>query len=309
MTTLVPALVFVAAIAALIKGSAWFTDAAERLSRRLGISPFLIGLTVVSIGTSLPELASSVAAVLAGDSSIVAGNVVGSNIANILLVLGAGAILAGSLSTTWEHRDTDFAFLFGATFLFILFALDGAIVALEAVFLIACYPVYLAYLSRNRERDSLRRTKKDGRWFRHIILPFIAGGALIYLGSEYTVKSIIIIASLTGVSSGVIAVTAVALGTSLPELAVTVTAALRHEQALALGNIFGSNVFNLLGVTGVAGLFGTLVIPPALLSFGIPVLFAATALLYLVTLNRKVTRWGGVGLFLLYIFFIAFFFV
>jgi len=309
MTLLLWILVFAISIAVLLKGSEWLTDAAVLLSRNLGISTFLIGLTVVSIGTSLPELASSVAAVLAGDSSIVAGNVVGSNIANILLVLGLGAIIAGSLSTRWEHRDTDFAFLFGATFLFILFALDGTIIALEAAFLLAFYLVYLVYLSRNHTHRISRAGKKISHWALRIAFPLVAGGALVYLGAKYTIKSVLAIASLTGVSSSVIAVTAVALGTSLPELMVTIVAVVRHEHGIALGNIFGSNVFNLLGVAGLTGLVGQLVIPSKLLSFGIPVMIAATVLLYLSTLNWKVTRWEGTGLFLLYVFFIAFFFV
>ena len=292
-------LIFIASLAVLVKGSDWFTEAAERLSHKLGISPFIIGVTVVSVGTSLPELASSIAAVLVGKSEIVIGNVVGSNIANILLVLGLGAVVAGKITTKWELRQVDFPVLFAATFLLVLMCLDGAFTLFEALFMLAGYVIYLDYLHSKDKRGKKREVEGA------IIAPLLAGGVLIYLGARFTIESVIGIASATGIPSSIIAVTAVALGTSLPELFVTVTAALKGKSDLALGNIIGSNIFNLFAVMGLTGLFGTLIIPTTIL-WSLGMLLIATFMLYFVTAKDKtVTRWEGWLLLLLYAFFVV----
>ncbi|MBR9692426.1 calcium/sodium antiporter [Candidatus Woesearchaeota archaeon] len=297
-------LIFIISLAVLVKGSDWFTEAAEKLSHKLGISPFIIGVTVVSVGTSLPELASSIAAVLAGKSEIVIGNVLGSNIANILLVLGLGAVIAGKISTKWELRQVDFPVLFAATFLLVLMCLDGAFTLFEALFMLAGYAIYLNYL-HNKNKKKVKKQKVTGP----IWIPLLAGGVLIYVGARFTVESVIGIASATGIPNDIIAVSAVALGTSLPELFVTVTAALKGKHDLALGNILGSNIFNLFAVMGITGLFGTLLIPSTML-WSLAMLVIATFMLYFVTSKDKtVTRWEGWLLLLLYAFFVVRLFV
>lgn len=311
MAPLIPwLLVFVVAIVLLVKGSDWFTEGAERLGVRYGISSFVIGVTIVSIGTSLPELASSIAAVLHGETVIVAGNVIGSNIANILCILGLGAILAGHLTTKRDLVKVDLPFLFGGTFLLILMALNGSFTWYEAVILLFGYGVYLHFLfHRGGHKDSsitpaMRKGAKEP-FFSRALLPLLVGGVLIYLGADWTVRSVIKIAELTGVASVVIATTAVALGTSLPELFVTVMAGLRGKHEIAIGNIIGSNIFNVYGIMGIAGLMGTLPIAGSTLTFALPMLVAATFMLYLVTANRTITKWEGWSLFILYTFFIG----
>ncbi len=295
-------LLFLAGIAALLKGANWFTEAAERLAHRYAISPYIIGVTVVSVGTSLPELASSIAAVLHGEAAIVAGNVIGSNIANSLLVLGAGAAIAGGLTTAWDLRKVDFPLLFGATFLLALMAWNGSFTRVEACFMLVGLAIYLHYLSRQRPVGP--RPKRRTAWPR-ILLPLAGGGLLIYLGADWTVRGVIGAAALTGIPSGVIATTAVALGTSLPELLVTAMAALKGKQELAIGNVMGSNLFNILGIMGIAGLFGSIPVGPELLAFALPVLGGATFMLYTVTNDGRITRWEGLTLILLYAFFVV----
>lgn len=306
--------VFVVAIALLVKGSDWFTEGAERLGVRFGVSPFIIGVTVISIGTSLPELASSVAAVLHGEAIIVAGNVIGSNIANILLILGLGAIFAGHLTTKRDLGKVDIPILFGGTFLLVLMSLNGSFAWYEALILLFGYAVYLHFLFRSGEHidetitPAMRKEAKE-RLLARIILPLLGGGLLIYFGADWTVRSVIAIAELTGVTSAVIATTAVALGTSLPELFVTVMAGLKGKHEIAIGNIVGSNIFNVYGIMGIAGLFGTLPIAGSLLTFALPMLVVATFMFHLVMGNRTITKWEGWTLLLLYAFFIVRIFV
>lgn len=308
-TLLLWILVFIASLSALIKGADWFTEAAERFSLKFNISPYIIGVTIVSIGTSLPELASSIAAVLKGEGVIVAGNVIGSNIANSLLVLGVGAVIAGKLTTKWNLRKVDFPLLFGATFLLGLMSWKGSFSWFDALFMLFGLVVYLHYLLvKHRSGDFaevLPAPKQGEGLFIHIILPFLGGLLLIIFGAKYTVEAVVSLATLINISAGAIAASAVALGTSLPELFVTVVAARKHAYEIAIGNVMGSNLFNIFGIMGIAGLFGTITFTSQLLTFALPVLLAATFMFYLVTSDKNVSRWEGWALILLYLFFIV----
>lgn len=302
-------LIFILGLTVLIKGADWFTIAAEKVALRFRISPYIVGVTIVSIGTSLPELASSIAAVIQGDSAIVAGNVIGSNIANSLLVLGVGAVIAGRLTTKWDLRRVDFPLLFGATFLLALMAWNGSFNWTEACFMLFGLGIYLHYLYckhlSGEFAEELPKPAKNERVLRHIILPLLIGAVMIYFGAEWTVKAVIDLATLTGISSSIIATTAVALGTSLPELMVTVMAARKGKYEIAIGNVMGSNLFNIFGIMGISGLFGTLVVRPELLTFALPVLVGATFMFYFVTNDKEISRWEGWTLILLYTFFVA----
>lgn len=301
-------LVFITSIVALIKGSDWFTKAAEGLSQRLKISPYIIGVTVVSIGTSLPELASSITAVIQHQGDIVAGNVIGSNIANSLLVLGVGAIVAGKLRTKWDLRKVDFPLLFGGTFLLFLMSLNGTFSRIEALFMLFGLGVYLHYLYRQHKNGAFDEEISKGGLTDHpwIITALLFIGTLfIIVGAKYTVESVVHIASLTGFSTGVIATTAVALGTSLPELMVTIMAGLHGKYELAIGNVMGSNLFNIFGIMGISGLIGPILVGPQLLKLALPVLIGATFMFYFVMSDKNISRWEGWTLVLLYVFFIA----
>lgn len=287
-------IIFIVALVALIKGSNWFTDASEEIGLWMGLSPFLIGVTIVSIGTSLPELASSIAAVLKGSSDIVLGNVVGSNIANTLFVLGLAALITDKLKTKKFSKDI---IIVGAVSLLILiFSINGIISLIESIILIGLFITYLIYVLKGKK---VKTKKHKITWKAPVIL--IIGILFVTLGAKFLIDAVIIIATNLGVSSAVIGATAVAFGTSLPEAFVTITACLRGKKNIAIGNIIGSNIFNILAITGIAGLFGKLIVETTVLVIALPTLIIATIILWWVTKNKSISRIEGVVMLIIYI--------
>jgi cation:H+ antiporter len=299
--------VLAVSLAVLIKASDWFTATAERLGLALGMAPFLVGVTVVSVGTSLPELASSVLAVVEGASEIVAGNVVGSNIANLLLILGLAAIIDGHIRVKFELVHVDLPFLAGSAFFLALVLWDGRVGTLEAVLSLAGLGIYLWYALSGRppgdaEAPDLQAPRPA--WLRSGLI--LAGSAgLIYLGADYTVLAAVEVAGHIGIGPELIAASVIALGTSLPELAVTVTAARRGRTELAVGNVLGSNVFNAFGVIGVSGLVGPVAVPDSITGFALPVMLIATLMTFFMIMETEMTKWEGWLLILFYVYFIG----
>lgn len=300
--------VLAVALAALVKASDWFTDAAERVGLAFGMPTFIVGVTIMALGTSLPELVSSVLAVLRDASEIVAGNVVGSNNANLLLILGTAAVLGGGLRIDFGLVSVDLPFLAGSGFFLALALWDGGVGRFEAVLLLLGLVLYLCYALMSDHGDPDGRAAADPECRRTLarsVVKLLASGALIYAGAEYTVQAVVRIAGLVGVGSEIIAASVVALGTSLPELMVTIAAARRGRPELAVGNLLGSNVFNAFAVVGVSGLVGPLVVPATLLSFAVPLMVLATVLAVFMTMEREVSKWEGWLLILLYVYFIG----
>jgi cation:H+ antiporter len=254
---------------------------AVNLSLRLGIPAFLVGMTVVAFGTSAPELLVSVQAVLAGAGGLALGNVVGSNIANILLVMGAPALLAPVLLGRESLRD--FSIMIGATLLFIALAFTGVIGLWQALVLLAVFGLFMAdSIIRGRkariELDDLEGA--DPNLHGPKIALFLALGLIgLPIGAQLLVTGAVDIAEALGVSDVVIGLTIVAIGTSLPELATTLMAALRREGGVALGNILGSNLFNLLLILGVAGVIGPMTVPAEMLRLDLWVMLGAALVL------------------------------
>ena len=316
-TILLWSCVFVVSLVALIKASDYFTDAAEKIGLSLRLSSFLIGVTIVAIGTSIPELVSSIIAAGSGHGELVTGMVVGSNIARILLVLGVAAIIGRKLAITHELISVDLPFLLGSAFLVTFMMWDGVFAPLEALICLLLLFAYLSYTVVSEERSDPEIAKEmrsevkelrsevrhdENRWVPWVVL--VISGAFIYLGARFTVSSVINLAQTISVSSHVIAVTAMGLGTSLPELSVTIQAARKHKAEIAVGNLLGSNIFNSFGVMGVpAVLFGGLAIPSEVFSFGLPVMIAATFLYLFMTQDKKITKWEGYLLVGFYAFF------
>jgi cation:H+ antiporter len=298
-------LILMAALAVLIQASSWFTGAAERIGRALGMPIFLIGVTIVAVGTSLPELVASIIAVTRGASEVVTGNVVGSNIANLLLILGLAGVIAGRFRIGYDVAGVDLPFLAGSTFLLVLMLWDGEVGRGEAVLGLLGIGIYFGYaLSSGVRGDSEGAGADDGRpptsrWWRWGLI-LVGSGGLIYLGAHYTVEAVIELSTLLGIGREVIAASAVALGTSLPEVAVTVVATRRGRPELAVGNVLGSNVFNAFAVIGVSGLVGPLLVPASLLDLAVPTLVAATVLTVFMIMENELTRWEGWLLLLLY---------
>lgn len=304
--------IFVVSLFVLIKSSDYFVDSAEKIAIFFKLSPFIIGVTVVSLGTSLPELISSIIAVLQGTSEIVIGNVVGSNIANIFLVLGFCAVIGKNLKIDYDILDIDLPLLVGSAFLLGWTILDGVFTWKDGILCLLGLIIYLMYTLQAKHPEDIidkdikkiqKEKKKKFEW-KYVFFIFVSG-VFLYLGARYTVDSIVNISQILGVGEEIIAVTAVALGTSLPELMVSFNAAKKGKPEIAVGNILGSNIYNSFAVMGIPALIGPLVIPQNIITFSLPMMLVATFLYVLMTQNKRISRWEGYTLLLFYVFFIG----
>ncbi|MBO6016032.1 MAG: calcium/sodium antiporter, partial [Lachnospiraceae bacterium] len=281
----------------LIKGADWFVDGAGSLAEKFGIPQLVIGLTIVALGTSAPEAAVSISAAFKGVADITIGNVVGSNIINVLIILGLTATIRPLLvqKSTFAY-EIPFVILISGV-MFGLGYLKGKLTRVDGVIFWALLIVYLLYLLRMAKSGEAEiETAGEKTWPVWKMLLFIVIGiALIVLGSNVTVDAATAIAKVFGVSDRIIGLTIVALGTSLPELMTSVTAAIKGKADIAIGNIVGSNIFNILFVVGTTAL----ITPVAYASnFRIDsiVMIAAAVLLWLCVLGKqhKLRRWGGI---------------
>jgi len=257
---------------------------AVNLALRLGIPALIVSLTVVAFGTSAPELLVSVKSVLGGAPGLALGNVVGSNTANVLLVLGIPALLTGLAATSDTRRE--YLIMLAATALFIALCFAGPMTWWHGVVLLAGLALFLldglrtarAHRKSLDDIEDLEDADPDMAWWR-VILYLVLGIVGLPLGATLLVDSATAIASAYGVSETVIGLTLVAVGTSLPELATTVMAAIRRQADVAVGNVIGSNIFNLLGIIGIAVLVGPIPVDPEFLSFDLWVMLAASVIL------------------------------
>lgn len=299
-------LLFIAGLAALVIGAEALVRGASRLALTLGISPLVVGLTIVAFGTSAPEVAVAVGASLEGRTDIAMGNVVGSNIFNVLFILGLSALIT-PLAVAVQIVRQEVPIMVGASLLVLVFALDGRIGASDAAMLaglLLAYTVFLVVQSRRETQASRDAYQGDeparaGGWDAHWavqLLLMAIGLALLVLGSGWLVEAATVFAKALGVSDLVIGLTIVAAGTSMPEVATSVMAAIRGQRDIAVGNVVGSSTFNLLGCLGLAGLVSAdgLSVAPALLNFDIWVMLAtAFACLPVFLTGREIARWEG----------------
>lgn len=271
------------------------------LAFRLGIPPLIVGLTVVAFGTSAPELMVSVAAVLDNAPAIALGNVIGSNIANVFLVLGLPALIATIHTHPRETRQS-YLIMIGASALFIALCFLGPIRTPHALVLLAALAAMIWGQVRNalahRAGAALDEGETDPGLSTGKIALFLALGLIgLPLGADFLVKGATNIALAAGISEAVIGLTLVAIGTSLPELATSLTAALKGRTDLAMGNVIGSNIFNLLGIIGIAGLVGPLPVPEMMLRFDLWVMLGAALLMAPFAMRGvAITRGLGLGL-------------
>jgi len=276
---------------------------AVNLSLRLGIPALLVGMTVVAFGTSAPELLVSVRAAIEDAGGLALGNVVGSNIANILLVLGAPALI--SAMAVGHDITRDYAIMIGASLLFIAVAFTGQIGTWQALVLLGAFALFMADSIRRGLKSRVEPEELEGAdpgisWPK-ITIFLVLGCIGLPLGANFLVTGATAIATDLGVSDALIGLTLVAIGTSLPELAATVMAAIRREGGVALGNIVGSNLFNLLFILGTAGLFGTMVVPPEMFRLDLWVMLGASLVLApFIWRKAPITRAWGVVLLLGY---------
>lgn len=279
----------------LVKGADWFVDGAAGIAEKFGIPHLVVGLTIVAMGTSAPEAAVSITAALKGNAAITIGNVVGSNILNVLVILGlTAAITAVPVAASTVKIEIPFTLLVTAL-LWIMGSTGNVVGFLEGVILWTVFVGYLGYLFWMTMKDKAAEgSEKEQKPVWKLVLFTLIGMALIILGSDVTVDAATEIALVLGMSQRFIGLTIVALGTSLPELVTSVSAARKGEADIAIGNIIGSNLFNILFVVGTTALITPVVFEPVFL---IDTLIAAAAVIFLwlsVLRRRILFRTSGI---------------
>jgi cation:H+ antiporter len=303
----VTALLFIAALVLLVVGGEVLVRGAARLATGVGVTPLVIGLTVVAFGTSAPELAVSLRAAFAGQSDLAVGNVVGSNIFNVLFILGVSAIIV-PLAVSEQLVRIDIPVMVGVSAIVMLFGLNGHIGRIEAGCLALLLVAYLwlqFHLSRRAPPPAAAQPETSqpetsppeatGHVLVNLLL-IVAGLALLTLGSTWLVRSATAIATAFGVTHLVIGLTIVAAGTSLPEVVTSIVAGLRGQRDIAIGNVIGSNIFNLLAVLGFTGVIAPagLAVPASALSMDIPVMLAVAVLCLPIFIGYSINRWEGI---------------
>jgi len=259
MEIFIQSLILLFSVFALWIGALWTVDSASRIAQKLGISELVIGLTIVALGTSSPEFAVTITAALRGQADISVGNIVGSNVFNLGFILGGVAIVR-AIQTDTKLVFRDGFILIGTSVVLLFFMWDSTLAAYEGMILIAILLVYLVLLFVRKETLEDEVPSGSFRWFD--ILKLIGGLVLIVGGGHWLVKSATLLAQGMGVSEWVISVTIVAAGTSAPELATSLTAVIKGKHGLSAGNLIGSDLFNLLGVLGVAAILNPLTVTP-----------------------------------------------
>ena len=254
MNLLVQVLLLVVGFVMLVKGADWFVEGVAGIAEKFGIPQLVIGLTIVAMGTSAPEAAVSITSAMKGSADITVGNVVGSNIMNILVILGVTAVIS-TLAVQKSTIRYEIPFMLVVSVVFLLFGMSGKkIDFIEGVILWALFIVYLIYLLVMARKNKEEIPEEKSRPVIVLLLLGIIGAVLVIWGADVVVDSASAIASYFGMSERFIGLTIVAFGTSLPELVTSITAALKKKADIAIGNIVGSNIFNILFVCGTTAL-------------------------------------------------------
>jgi cation:H+ antiporter len=300
-TTLI---LFALGFAGLMLGGELLVRGASRLAAAAGIPPLIVGLTVVAFGTSSPEIAVMAQAAFGGQSGLIIGNVVGSNIANVLLILGLSA-MATPLIVPRRLIRLEVPLMILVSLVMLLVALDGRVTKLEGLILCSGFLTHLLFMLRE-QRGAAQASQNDANggnrswknWLWNALLVF-AGLALLVIGSNWLVEGAVALARALGVSELILGLTIIAIGTSLPEMATSIIAGLRGARDIAVGNIIGSNIFNILAGLGLTALIAPsgVQVSQAALRFDIPVMIAAAvACLPIFYIGHRISRWEG-GLF------------
>lgn len=286
----------------LIKGADWFVEGASKIADKLGIPQLVIGLTIVAMGTSAPETAVSISAALKGSADIAVGNVVGSNILNILIILGITSIII-PLSVQKSTIKYEIPFMIVISVIFAVLGLTDEVIGIgDGLILIGLFIVYLVYLLRMAKKgqatveevEEVEEAGKQDSVIKMIAL-IIIGGVLIVIGSNVSVDAATALATIFGMDEKLIGLTIVALGTSLPELVTSVTAGIKGKADIAIGNIVGSCIYNILFVIGVSSLITPVIYQASFLVDSIVcVATAVVLLLFVLNKENKLKRWGGI---------------
>ncbi|MFN3390291.1 MAG: sodium:calcium antiporter [Meiothermus ruber] len=293
-------LTLLASLAVLLGAARLLTQSSERIGLAVGLSSFMVGVIIVGVGTSLPELVTGLFSVHQGVSEIVSGNVLGANVSNLLLILGVSTVFSvlRPVYLGEAYIAIDLHFLVGSAFVLGVVMFDGVVGRVEGLCLLAVYGVYVAYLLKEGSSDSKGETRTSIAPRDLLLVALSAVG--IYFGAEWTVGSLQGLATGLGVPTAIVAVTILALGTTLPELVVSIGAARQGKASLAVGNILGSCVFNALVVVGAGAIYGTVQAPPELTGFALPFAVGASLLFYLLVQDRRISSWEGMLFLVMY---------
>lgn len=293
MEIVIQLLFLAAGFVLLVKGADWFVEGAAGIADKFGIPQLVIGLTIVAMGTSAPEAAVSITAALKGSAAITIGNVVGSNILNILIILGITAVIT-PIAVAESTVFVEIPYMVFITLLLLFFGYTGNEINFwEGVLLWVAFLVYLAYLFYMAKKNKAADEKQQDMPLWKLLVCTVVGLVLVVWGSDVTVNAASAIASILGMSERFIALTIVALGTSLPELFTSVSAARKGKADIAIGNIVGSNVFNILFVVGTTALITPVVFEPEFVSDMLIAAEAGVLLWLCVFRNKKLERFGG----------------
>jgi len=307
LTLLFWILIFIVSLFFLIKASDYFITSSENIGVYLKFPPIVIGIIILSIGTSLPELISSIFAVLKSSSEIVIGTVIGSNIANLFLVLGILAVVSKNLFINKKFIQKDVPFFIATSLLLFLVVFNGFVSIFETLILLFIFVIYIIYTIKEIDLSQTIVEKKPLKKevLKNIFI-FVLSIVVIYFGAKYLIDATISLSEILNIGKEIIAISAIAFGTSLPELVVSIKAIGLKKHDLAIGNIIGSNIFNVLGIIGISSLFGTVMFNLDAFLFPLILMVMGTFLIYFIFLDRKVTKQEGFLLLALYVFFLFF---
>jgi cation:H+ antiporter len=305
----------VAGLALLLIGGEWLVRGASRLAVALGVPRLIIGLTLVAFGTSAPELAVSVLASFRGQANISVGNVVGSNIVNVLLILGLSAV-AAPLSVNSRLIRTEVPIMIAVAVLFYLLGRDGALTRGDGLLLVGLLGAYLVWMARAARKDApdiipsdIAEASRGARFYLKCIGLVLGGLVGLAVGSEWLIRGAVALARALGASDLLIGLTLVAVGTSLPEMATSIIASVRGEREISVGNVVGSNIFNILSVLGISALVAPtgLIVASAVIRFDALVMIAVSLACFPVFFSDfQIKRWEG-GLFVsYYVFYVTY---
>ena len=269
---LISILYLIIGVVLLFFGADWLVKSAVSIANRLKISSLVIGLTVVAFGTSLPELIISLKAVLTDASHIAIGNIVGSNIANVGLVLGLSSLIF-PIAIHFDRIKRDLYIYLIVCAVFVVFLYDGIITRIEGIILFSGLILYTWSCIKYRREQDIESVTTVGSIPKTLML-FVLGILSLYFGADLFIKGAIDLATILGVSEVVIGMSIVALGTSLPELSTSIVASFHKEHSISVGNIIGSNLFNILSVIGIVGFVKPIISPKEILTFEIPIMIA-----------------------------------
>jgi cation:H+ antiporter len=307
-----PFALFVLSLALLVKSADFFIDFAEELGLKLGIPHFIIGITVIGIGTSLPELATSISSVLQSTpennlTEIVSANVIGSNIANILLGIGIASLIT-TVKVDRNLQDNDLPFLFGSTAIAMYFMFDGVISRGEGFILLSMFIVFLAFsLFEGDDSEPSKELKKDAKRKSVPLLLFLiaSSGVGIIAASSITITSLTEAAPTLGIEKDVASMILLAIGTSFPEIFVSVMAVQKGKVALAIGNILGSNIGNILAILGISALMSDIQVSEKSIMVGLPFMAMATLFFIFAALDNRFRKWEGMMTLAIFIAFLG----